>query len=86
MTRHGDQGCPADAAPDTAAAPGDPRLDPLEVELLRLLGQGLVVGAVAHCLGLSERTVRRRARAVCDRLGVQTPIEAVVWATRHGLI
>ena len=57
-----------------------------EVELLRLIAQGLLVDAVARRLDLSERTVRRRVRVVCDRLGVRTPIEAVVWAVRNGLL
>lgn len=51
-----------------------------EVELLQLLGHGLALEAVARRLRTSERTVRRRARAICDRMGVDFPIQAVVWA------
>jgi DNA-binding NarL/FixJ family response regulator len=60
--------------------------DDEELALLRLLAQGLPIEAVARRLDLSERTVRRRTRAICDRLGVQAPISAVVWAVRHGLL
>jgi DNA-binding NarL/FixJ family response regulator len=70
------------------AGPGSPS-DPLsgpEVELLRLLGQGLACDAVARRLHTSERTVRRRTKAICDRLHVGASIEAVVWAARQGLI
>ncbi len=56
-----------------------------DVELLRLLAKGLPLDAVARRVGLSERTVRRRVRDVCDRIGVNTRIEAVVWAVRQGL-
>jgi DNA-binding NarL/FixJ family response regulator len=63
-----------------------PVLDHEDVRLLELLGSGLPAGSVARRLGMSERTVRRRTRAVCDRLGVGTPIEAVVWAARRGLV
>ena len=57
-----------------------------DVELLRLIAQGLRVDAVARRLDMSERTVRRRVRDICDRVGVRTPIEAVVWAVRNGLV
>ena len=57
-----------------------------DVELLGLLARGLPVEAVARRLGLSERTVRRRTRAICDRLGVRATIAAVAWAARRGLL
>jgi DNA-binding NarL/FixJ family response regulator len=57
-----------------------------EVELLRLLAEGLPVDAVARRMSTSERTIRRRVRAICDRLGVGAPITAVAWAAHRGLI
>lgn len=57
-----------------------------DLELLRILATGLSLESVGRRLDLSERTVRRRTRALCDRLGVGTPIEAVVWAARRGLL
>ena len=57
-----------------------------DLEVLRLLATGLSLESVARHLDLSERTVRRRTRALCDRLGVGTPIEAIVWAARRGLL
>lgn len=64
----------------------DVRLTGQEVELLHLLAGGLPLDAVARRLHTSERTVRRRMRAICDRLGCSSSIEAVVWAARRGLI
>ncbi|WP_199736229.1 helix-turn-helix domain-containing protein [Micromonospora sp. HM5-17] len=61
-------------------------LDDQELHLLRLLADGLPTDAVARRIGMSERTVRRRVRAICDRLGVPAPISAVVWAVRRGLL
>jgi DNA-binding NarL/FixJ family response regulator len=57
-----------------------------ELTLLALLSHGMSTDRVARRLGLSERTVRRRIRAICDRLGVATPVEAVVWAARRQLV
>lgn len=61
--------------------PGD-----LDVEILRLLSQGHTTHAIARRTGISERTVRRRLRAVADELGVDSSIEVVVHAVRVGLI
>jgi len=57
-----------------------------DVELLRLVAQGLPLDSVARRLVTSERTVRRRTRAICTRLGVGAPIQAVVWAAQRGLL
>jgi len=65
---------------------GTPMLSHREPELLRLLAEGLPVDAVARRMSTSERTVRRRVRAICDRLGVGAPITAVTWAAHRGLI
>ncbi len=64
----------------------NPGGDPEDVELLRLLAAGLAVDAVAQRMNLSDRTVRRRTRSICNRLGVTSPIQAVVWAARRGLV
>ena len=57
-----------------------------DVELLRFLAGGLPLDAVARRLNTSERTVRRRVKAICDRLGCTSSIQAVVWAARQGLV
>jgi DNA-binding NarL/FixJ family response regulator len=57
-----------------------------DVELLGLLAGGLPLDAVARRLHTSERTVRRRVKAICDRLGCRSSIQAVAWAARQGLV
>jgi DNA-binding NarL/FixJ family response regulator len=57
-----------------------------EVEVLALLAQGLPLDAMARRLNMSERTIRRRVKAICDRLGVPAPISAVAWAAKQGLL
>jgi DNA-binding NarL/FixJ family response regulator len=59
---------------------------PADLELLELLARGETIEAIAHRLQRSDRTVRRRVRAIGDRLGVETTVEAVVCAVRQGWI
>ncbi|MFI5586109.1 LuxR C-terminal-related transcriptional regulator [Amycolatopsis sp. NPDC051758] len=61
-------------------------LDREDLDLLALLAEGLSVETIARRLDLSDRTVRRRLRSICDRLGLVAPIQAVVWAARRGLV
>jgi len=61
-------------------------LDAEELAILRLLADGLVLDGIARRLSLSERTVRRRLRALCDRFGVDAPVQVVVLAARGGML
>jgi DNA-binding NarL/FixJ family response regulator len=72
------------ALSEPATALGE--LDDEEIAILRLLAEGMVLDAIARRLSLSERTVRRRIRALCDRFGVDAPVQVVVLAARHGVL
>jgi DNA-binding NarL/FixJ family response regulator len=61
-------------------------LDDEELAIVRLLAEGLVLDAIARRLAVSERTVRRRIRALCDRFGVDTPVQVVVIAAHRGVL
>ena len=63
-----------------------PGLDGPDIELLRLVAAGLPLDAVARRLQLSDRTVRRRLKAIRDRLGVDSLIQTIAWAARRGLV
>lgn len=54
-----------------------------DLAILRPLSRGLTTDAIAREFNISERTLRRRVRTICDQVGVNTPIEAVVWAVRN---
>lgn len=62
------------------------RLRTAEVRLLSALATGVPLAVVADRLGMSERTVRRHIRTLCDEIGVRTAIEAIVWAARRRVI
>jgi DNA-binding NarL/FixJ family response regulator len=68
------------------AAPPRPECTAEELAILALIADGMSLDSVAARMGMSSRTIRRRVRSVCDRLGLAQPIQAVVWAARRGLI
>lgn len=60
------------------------RLSAREAEVLRALGQGLSVVAIAQAGFVSEATVRSQVRAVLTKLGVTSQLQAVALANRCG--
>ncbi len=61
-------------------------LTPRELEVLRLLAEGLPNKSIAQRLEISEHTVKFHVNALLGKLGVASRTEAVVRATRLGLI
>jgi DNA-binding NarL/FixJ family response regulator len=66
--------------------PGRPRVTTEELAILQLMANGLTLDSVALRISVSPRTLSRRLRHVCARLGVAHPIQAIVWAAHEGLI
>ena len=67
------------------ASPADD-LTPRELEVLQLLAEGLSNKAIALRLGISQHTVKFHVNAILGKLGAQSRTDAVVRATRLGLI
>lgn len=61
-------------------------LTPRELEVLRLLAEGLPNKSIAARLNISEHTVKFHVNAILGKLGAEGRTEAVVRATRLGLI
>lgn len=64
-------------------------LEPLsarELEVLRHLAEGLSNKEIARVIGVSEHTAKFHVNAILGKLGAQSRTEAVVKATRAGLI
>jgi DNA-binding NarL/FixJ family response regulator len=57
-----------------------------EIEVLRMLAEGLVNKDIATRLGISENTVKFHISAILDKLGASTRTEAVTLGIRRGLI
>lgn len=81
------------AQEETPQAPaGDPEPTPLpqlsrrEKEVLRLLASGLTTKEIAETLGVQPITARNHVTRLLDRLGVESRLQAVVFASQHGLL
>lgn len=64
----------------------DEPLTPREMEVLQRLAEGLTNKAIAQELGISDHTVKFHVNAIMGKLQAQSRTEAVVRATRLGLI
>jgi PAS domain S-box-containing protein len=61
-------------------------LTPREVQVLKLLAEGLDVRAVAAALGISLHTARGHVKSLMRKLDARTQLQAVVLALRAGLL
>lgn len=59
-------------------------LTPRELEVLRLLAEGLDNEAIAQRLTLTKRTVQNHISIIYDKLGVTSRTEALLYAVQHG--
>ncbi|MBI4200210.1 MAG: PAS domain S-box protein [Chloroflexi bacterium] len=73
--------------PETHAPPdGNPRLTPREREVLRLLAQGANPAVIARELVISQATARKHVQNILRKFNLHTTLEAVAYASRHGLL
>jgi PAS domain S-box-containing protein len=82
---------PADEG--VGASPGEPRqplhkhlLTRREREVLQLLAGGLSTANIAAALSISPITARNHATSIIEKLGAKTRLQAVVVASRMGLL
>jgi signal transduction histidine kinase len=66
-----------------AVAP-PPELTPRELEVLRLLAEGMSNKSIGGALGVSPRTINFHLDNIFSKLGVASRTEAVVYALRQG--
>jgi two-component system response regulator NreC len=67
-------------------SPSSPELTPRELEVLKLIAQGLSNQSVADQLGLSRKTVDVHRANIMRKLDLHTVTELVKYALRRGLI
>ena len=61
-------------------------LSPREMEVLRLLAQGLSNKGIARELGISEQTVKNHVTAILRKLQLDDRTQAAVYALQHGWV
>ncbi len=73
-------------APYAAAGASLEALTPRELEVLQGMADGLSNKLIARALGISEHTVKYHVNAILGKLQAQSRTEAVVRATRAGVL
>ena len=76
----------AEKSPERSTGPEVIELTPRETQVLQLLAEGLPNKVIASRLNISEHTVKFHINAIMGKLGAQSRTDAVVRATRSGLI
>lgn len=66
--------------------PGRFPLTAREIQVLRLLADGLTTKTVATQLGVSFKTAACHRSRILQKLGVDSTVSAVRWAIREGLV
>lgn len=83
LIRDAPEPAPAEEMPELGPPP---HLTPRQLDVLRLLAEGIPARTIATKLGLTEPTVRNHIRATLLQLGAHSQLEAVFRARCHGLV
>lgn len=69
-----------------AAIPATCPLTPRELDVLRLMGEGLTTKAIAERLNVRFKTAACHRNRILQKLDVNSSVSAVLWAVREGII
>jgi DNA-binding NarL/FixJ family response regulator len=62
------------------------RLTPREIEVLRVLAEGLDGKEIAERLGISVKTERNHMASITEKLSVHSRLQALVFALKHAVV
>jgi two-component system invasion response regulator UvrY len=62
------------------------KLEPRELEVFRLMAQGLTNVEIAERLDLSPKTISMTSQTIKDKLGMHRPAELALLAVKHNLV
>lgn len=77
---------PIPPAEESEPDPSDQTLTPREIEVLRMVAEGLGNKEIASRLGISDHTVKFHISSIFAKLGASSRTEAVTVGIRQGLI
>jgi two-component system NarL family response regulator len=77
---------PAPIAASLAAQLPRPDLSARELEVLRLIVQGLSNKQIAYTLGIAEHTVKNHVKSILSKLGVEDRTQAATAAIQRGIV
>lgn len=75
-----------EGVPVTATTVEVTPLTPREMDVLRLMADGLTTREIAGQLGMRFKTAACHRNRILQKLGVKATVSAVRWAIRQGLI
>jgi NarL family two-component system response regulator LiaR len=73
------------ASPRTNPRPTPEELTPRELEVLRLIAQGMSNREIAQALTISEKTVKTHVSNILSKLHLADRTQAAIYAHRHGV-
>jgi DNA-binding NarL/FixJ family response regulator len=73
------------AQAESSELPGLDSLSGRELDVLRLIGQGMENGGIAQALGSSPRTAKNHVSSILTKLGLTSRVQAAIYAVRSGL-
>ncbi|MHB1837214.1 MAG: response regulator [Solirubrobacteraceae bacterium] len=75
----------ASPARDLSATPALEQLTPREIDVLRLLAEGMENAEIAAALNISPRTAKNHVSSILAKLGLPSRVQAAVYAVRQGV-
>ena len=72
--------------PEVARPTLTPTLTPREMEVLRLMSDGLTSKSIALQLNIAFKTATCHRNHILSKLGVDNTVEAMRWAIREGIV
>lgn len=82
----GQQYIPPDVGAKLAQRLSNPELSERELEVLRLLAQGMSNADIATALGIGEGTVKSHVNRILNKLDVNDRTQAVIVAVKRGIV
>lgn len=86
MVHRGQQYIPPEVGAKLVQRMSNPELSDRELEVLRLMGQGMSNSDIATALTIGESTVKSHVNRILSKLGVSDRTQAVITAVKRGIV